>query len=264
MTNLLLIGAGRFGQNYIKTLSNFPNINLKVATKENWKSLIDEHPDGVMIATQPSNHIEIATYALERSISTMIEKPLSLSLKEAQTLKQYSSIPILVNHIDLFSKRYQEIKASIVPSRISHIWTVLTRNVFDRSPRSYSELWDFSPHSIAMILDLSQRLPIKIQCTNFYERNYNIKLTFDHFTTNTTVGASRMNARYLEVCDGTTYTNDDMITPDLPLTNALNVFIAAINGKDDYRLGLDIPLKVLDILEECDKSLQHKHNYISQ
>jgi hypothetical protein len=186
----------------------------------------------------------------------MVEKPLSLSLKEAETLKQFSA-PILVNHIDMFSKQYEHIKQNIVPNRIAYIWTCLTRNAIDRPAKSYSELWDYSPHSIAMILDLSQQMPKKVKCINFYPRNYNIKLTFDHFTTDTIVGASNMNARYLEICDGKTYVNDESTMPDLPLTNALNVFINAINGKDDYRLGLDLSLKVLNILEQCEESMRN-------
>ena len=222
---------------------------------------IDEKPNGVIVATQPEYHIEIATHALQYNIPAMIEKPLALSLKEAETLKQFSA-PILVNHIDMFSKRYEEIKQNIVSNRIAHIWTCLTRNAIGRPTKSYSELWDYSPHSLAMILDLSSsstnlQLPTKVECSNFHPRNYNIKLTFDHFTTNTMIGASNMNARYLEVCDGTTYVNDESTMPDLPLSNALNVFIAAINGKDDYRLGLDLSLNVLDILEKCEESMEN-------
>ena len=105
--NLLLVGAGKWGMNYVSTLNSFPNIDLKIATRYNWKRLIDEHPDGVFICTHPSSHIEIANYALSRNIPTMIEKPLALSLNEANSLKGFSA-PILVNNIHLFSETFRQ------------------------------------------------------------------------------------------------------------------------------------------------------------
>ena len=104
MKNIVLVGGnGKWGQNYISTLKYFQDINLQVATRENWKQLIDKNPDGVIVATPPDSHIEIASYSLSKNIATMIEKPLALSLQEAETLKQFTA-PILVNHIQLFTK----------------------------------------------------------------------------------------------------------------------------------------------------------------
>jgi|ERR1017187_1629224 hypothetical protein len=248
--NLVLIGSGKFGQAYIKTLATFLDVELIVANRQNWQSLIDNKPDGVLIVTDPSSHIEIGHYALHNAIPTLIEKPLSLSLTEAQSLLQFNSVPILVNHIHLFSKDYQNIKKQIKPNEIKHI-TLAAGS--DNPPRSYSRLWDYAPHDIAMAIDLAQQYPINIQCEQDKDC-YSIKLSFDTFDADIDIWRSGKRIRVLNINYGL-HLYDGMASIDLPLTNALQVFIDAIHGKPDYRLGLDLSLQVMKVLEECQTQL---------
>jgi predicted dehydrogenase len=247
---ILLIGSGAWGQKYISTLNDFPNVSLTVATRHNWKELIDSHPDGVIVCTPPSSHIEIASYALALNLPTMIEKPVSLSLREAQTLQQYS-VPILVNHSHLFSHRYQKIKQNISSNSIDHIMTFGLGTV---SHPDYSGLWDYGPHDLAMILDLTQQFPQAIQCLEVSPDCFSIVLIFDKFQTTSLVGHYECRQKYLCIRNDTQdiFDYQDTYCPnDRSLTNALQVFIDAIRGKPDYRLGLDLSLKVMQILEEC-------------
>ncbi len=251
MTNLLLIGNGKFGKNYVSTLANFPNISLTIANRNNWQELIDQKPDGVMVVTPPQSHIEIASYALERNIATMIEKPLALSVKEAETLKQYTA-PILVNHIHLFSHKYQAIKQIINPKNIKYI---ITSGRSSHPPRDYSELWDYGPHEISLILDLSQRMPKTIECKMLFPRFFEISMEFDTFKSISLFGHTDNleKIRDLYISDGNIVCNnmDNLPILDFPLTNVLKVFIGAIHGEKDYRLGLDLSLKVMEVLEKC-------------
>jgi predicted dehydrogenase len=254
--NILLIGSGAWGSNYIKTFSSsFSNINLKVATRQDWNQLIDNKPDGIIVCTPPQSHIEISAYALEKNIPTMVEKPLSLSLKEAETLKQYTA-PILINNIYLFSSRYQEMKKAINKDNIKDIFSTGYSN---NPQRDYSELFDYGPHDLSMILDLTQKFPHTVKCTKVSNRAYNITMSFDTFNTTSLIGYSGFaRVRYLEVFDGAKHEYEDvrMVVGGSPLTNAIKVFIDAINGKDDPRLGLDLSLKILKILEDCELSLK--------
>lgn len=249
-TNLLLIGAGKFGQKYISTLSGFDDVKLKVATRDNWKKLINEGADGVMVCAPPQSHIEIASYSLSKNIPTMIEKPLSLSLQESQCLNQYSA-PILVNHIHLFSKYYQNIKNNIKIDSIKRIWG---SGAGPNPQRDYSALWDYGPHDISMILDLSQQYPHTIECEKHpTENQFMITMKFNTFESISCIGHADKKHRYLYVADANDVFVYDGVSPtkDLPLTNALKVFKDAIHGKSDYRLGLDLSLKVMKVLETC-------------
>jgi predicted dehydrogenase len=259
MIKLLLIGSGPWGQKYVSTLHDFNNVSLTIANRDNWKSLIDENQDGVIICTPPQSHVEIANYALYRHTPVMVEKPLSLSLKEAKMLSEYD-IPILVNHVHLFSNRYQEIKRNILYYKIKKIWTT----GFGPAPvRDYSDLWDFGPHEIAMILDLIQDFPHTIGCQKLRDRYYTIRLEFDNAITESYIGYSTYKDKYLKA----TYYDNEQVSfeyddkahniEDRPLANAIRVFIDAIKGKTDYRLGLNLTLKVLQVLEQCQYSLDN-------
>jgi predicted dehydrogenase len=249
MNKLLLIGNGQFGQKYFQTLNGFLNVSLTVASHHNWKSLIDQKPDGVLIVTPPNSHIEIAFYALDRGIPCMIEKPLALSLEEAEPLSWYSA-PILVNHIHLFARDYQAIKRNIKPNKIKNIQTIGTSN---RAPREYSELWDYGPHDIAMILDLTQQFPQVIKCQQ-QDRQFIINMQFDDCETTSIIGHSDSKRRVISVNNGM-FVYDQEVATDLPLNTALDVFLGAINGVPDYRMGLDLALNVMRVLEACQKSL---------
>lgn len=259
ITNLLLIGAGKWGSKYISTINNIPNIKLKIANRKNWKQEIDNGIDGVIIATPPSSHIEIAKYSLSKNIPTMIEKPLALSYDEATQLQNFN-IPILVNHLHLFSGAYQYIKHNL-DGQIQHIYA----ESGDGYGREYSALWDWGPHDLAMILDLLQKEPTNIECT--YDQNYYISLFFDRTTANIKVGNQfKKKTKYFRLyTDRSVFVYDDMyehkltkrgepiqLNHLLPLTTSVSVFIEAIKGKNDDRLGLDLSLKILKILERCD------------
>lgn len=250
MDKILLIGNGKWGQKYISTFQSFfPNVELTIANRNNWKQLIDQQPDGVIVCTPPQSHIEIASYSLARNIATLIEKPLSLSLQEAQQLQQYT-VPILVNHIHLFSDRYQTIRNSV--KNITHIHSIGSSN----SPsRDYSRLWDYAPHEIAMILNISQQYPQTINCTQDNEQ-YTITMQFDNFKTSSIVGYSEHRQRYFDVNNGEFIYNG--MIKELPLNNAIQVFLNAIHGQTDYRLGLSLSLDVIRVLEECQKCLDNK------
>jgi hypothetical protein len=236
--NILLIGNGKWGKQYINTIKQLP-INLTIATYDYKLNNID----GVIICTPPQSHIEIAEYFLSKNIPVMIEKPLSLSLNEANKLKQYLT-PILVNNIHLFSNEYQNLK-----NKISDIKGIFSIGCNNGPIRNYSSLWDYAPHDLSMILDLTKQNPHKIEYREFKPGLHIIKLYFDKFYSYSIVGnGAKIKKRELIVYSDNIYryTNSENI-----LFNAINVFLNIINGKKDYRMGLGLSLDILDILVKC-------------
>ena len=254
MVKLLLIGNGTWGQKYISTLSSNQEVELTIGNRDNWKKSINQKPDGVIVCTPPQSHVELASYALRRQIPVMIEKPLSLSLAEAESLNQYSS-NILVNHIHLFSSQYQDIKKQLKSQKIINIQSIGLSN----SPqRDYSELWDYGPHDISLILDFTQQYPISIKCKEVSPRCFSIVLEFDHFKTISIVGHTIGDRKrfFSAETENEIFEYDGLKpTESPPLTNALEVFIKSIKGYPDYRLGLDLSLQVMRVLEDCQNLL---------
>jgi len=98
-----LIGAGRWGRAYIRTLAELDGLSLKwvssrnpetktfvpdtCSVTEDWRDLMTaENIDGIIVATPPASHAEIALTAIEQGHAVMVEKPLTLSLQEAEHL----------------------------------------------------------------------------------------------------------------------------------------------------------------------------------
>ena len=254
---LILIGAGAWGKNYISTLSNFSDIQLTVANRNNWKNLVDAGPDGVIITTGPHAHVEIAKYVLERHIPIMMEKPVALSLQELEPLLSLQhNAPILINYTHLFSDRFTELK-----NKLSNIDTIFAECRGKGPIRPYSSLFDYGSHCVAMCLYLLNEYPLTIYTTqqkNNMVSAFSINLRFSNSYAYLTVGNNEIVKKmWLE-----TYTKNGSIVYDdrverakldyvLPLTNAIQCFIDLINGKQDDRSGLDTTIKVVKILEEC-------------
>lgn len=257
MVNLIIVGNGKWGQKCATTLSLFDDVKVKIAHRNNWKEIIDDGADGVIICTPPSSHIDIALYALSNNIPTMIEKPLSLSLKEAQQLSNFN-IPILVDHIHLFSDAYQNLRQIVSQFKIHEIFSF----GFNAGPlRDYSSLWDYGSHDFSMILDLTQKFPQNICVQESKQKNgslFTVKMDFiDDLTSCSLIGnGGDSPTRQLRVLSGgLEISYDEKNQPSPPLTNALSVFVKAIHGHHDYRLGIDLALKVLRVLEWCDRTL---------
>lgn len=254
---VIIGGNGVWGQNYVKTISNISNIDLTIANRNNWKKLIDD-ADGVIISTPPNSHIEIAKYILDKSIPVIIEKPISLSYQEAKILKQYN-VPIIVNNIHLFSDAYQKIKDMSSKYNIKHIYSEGMNN---GPKRDYSSLFDYAPHDLSMILDLLNEYPKKIDINETptqYGKLYTIDLNFQNISTMSIVGnGAHKKVRHfnVELENGINIIYDE-IEKQNSLANVINIFINAIRGKYDYRLGVDISLNILKILETYgDKAFQ--------
>jgi predicted dehydrogenase len=252
--NLLLIGSGAWGKNYIKTCSDFSMLNLIVANRDNWKSLVDKNPFGVIIATPPNTHVDIALYCLERKIPTLIEKPLALSLEDALRLKPYSK-DILVDYIHLFSDTHANIKKLIALSEITSIRTCGVGPV----KRSYSNLYDYGVHDLSIILDLMKRMPNGISFDRIITEDrdfHNINLDYGEVDVSCRVGVDLKKVRTITIMSREFHFHYNNLnapaTKNTPLHNVVSVFMDyLINGNRDSRMGIDLSLNILNLLSKC-------------
>lgn len=253
--NILLVGNGRWGKNYVTTIKEFSNIKLLIATKENWKTF--ENISGVIIATNPDSHITIASHFLSKNIPILIEKPVSLKLKGLYSIEQYNDL-ILVNYGQLFTDAFKKLKT------IDNI-SFITTNGFGISSHNYSDLFDYGVHDLSLILNLINEYPKSINCTKLKYGGYEIKLSFNTCNTISVVGEIQkdidglIKARDIEIeSDGLVYYYDDLRRPKChktPLFNVIQEFLNLINKvnsvKKDDRFGLRLSFDITKILDEC-------------
>lgn len=286
MIRLGLIGAGRWGQNYIKTISSLPGVVLAgVASRLrlNWSDLIASGKlDGVIIATPPETHAEMLEAAIRARLPAMVEKPLTLNLGEAVRLRDLQrkfKTPVLVDHTQLFNSAYIELKRQA--PQFGPISTIHSEAGNWGPFRNYTALWDYGPHDLALTLDLLEQLPTSVKITAIEERivedglggNYRIELDFSNtihadirvgnlFDTRTRRFAVDFQRHSLILDDLASHNlvlhnhaADTRIPlpvdPKLPLTRAVETFVEGIGGNISSNFGLDLAVEICRVLNHA-------------
>ena len=168
-----LIGAGRWGRNYIKTIAEINGLRLARLASRNpeSRSLVDEECtvssdwkevseardiDGVIVATPPALHAEMTESAVAGGRPVLVEKPLTLDLGRARALRRFVAERhgfVMVEHTLLFHpacRKLKELAPDLGPVR------AIGAELGQRGPhrKDTPVLWDWGAHAVAFCLDL--------------------------------------------------------------------------------------------------------------
>ena len=142
-----LVGCGRIAVNHIKAVENndldmiavcdtdskhidmlFEKTGYEkpVLRYENYKQMITEHPELelIAIATESGIHAEIALYCIEHHINVIIEKPMAMSLEDAEEIVKRSEekgVKVSVCHQNRFNAAVQELRHALDEGRFGTI-----------------------------------------------------------------------------------------------------------------------------------------------
>ena len=184
-----LIGAGKWGSNYIETIKKINGITLKsIACKslKNKKNLLNQYEitddwhkltvssklDGIIIASPASTHFEIASECIKNRQPIIIEKPITLNFREAKLLKDLAienRVIVKVNHVYLYHPQYRDLKKDISKKgNLRSIYTISGN--YGPFRKDVSALWDWGPHDLSMCLDIIKEYPTKIEAE--FTKNY--------------------------------------------------------------------------------------------
>ncbi|MBL6932511.1 MAG: Gfo/Idh/MocA family oxidoreductase [Rhodospirillales bacterium] len=173
-----LIGAGRWGRNYIKTISRLAGfalvrlassnpdsrtlVNDACTISEDWRVVAwADDLDGVIIATPPAVHFEMAHAAIDAGNPVLIEKPLTLDRDEARVLQDFAekrNAIVHVDHIHLYHPAYRMMKNVGLGMGPVH---AMRSGAGDWGPfrEDTPMLWDRGSHEAALCLDLLGEKP---------------------------------------------------------------------------------------------------------
>jgi len=173
-----LIGAGRWGRIYIKTLKEIPGVRLARLASSNpdssglvadncqitpdWTAVAEATDlDGVIIATPPDLHAEMTRAAIEAGNPVLIEKPLTMDVGEARDLlglAEQSGAIAHVDHIHLYHPAWRELKR--IGLGLGAIHEIRSAGG-DWGPfrKDTPPLWDWASHDVALCLDLMGEMP---------------------------------------------------------------------------------------------------------
>src|SRR3989338_453470 len=166
MTRLGLIGAGRWGKNIIRTLESFPGAKLaRIAGRQDWQQAAHARDlDGLIIATPPASHFEIAQTAVEAGLPVLVEKPVTMEPGQARALldlAQRRRVLVMVDQLFLFHPAYTALKEKareLGPIKSISSWG----GNWGPFRQDVSPLWDYAPHDIYLCLDLLEARPSSV------------------------------------------------------------------------------------------------------
>lgn len=307
-----LVGTGNWGSNYINTIKNAKGVSIKkiacksLIGKENLKQnyevtsswneiVLSPDIDGIIIASPPHTHFEIASEAIKNGKPVIIEKPLTLNLKDAQLLlklqKENQSI-VKVNHVYLYHPLYRFLKKEIQNNiNLRSIYSVGGNNGPFR--KDVSSLWDWGPHDLSMCLDIIDEFPLEIKAEyidkdfryGVESSNLRIILNFknDKYAEIKIGNLMREKKRILEInFEDCTYIFDPIMNKNIkkkknlkleniaikkpynpiemtksPLEILINEFLDDISSEKIKTKDLNLAIKVINILEEIEKKLRN-------
>jgi len=152
------------------------DINKYTSFEECLKS---EQPDSVHVCVHTDMHYEIALEALKRGINVLIEKPLSLDLKECHdliNLARKKELTMMVGHVVRFMPAYRQLKGWINDNQFGRLEFLYLNRVSGiplwgqwRSKQtdfgsSGGALFDLVLHDIDFVLYALGRPPDEITC----------------------------------------------------------------------------------------------------
>ncbi len=288
---LALIGTGRWGSNILKTVSLIPNCNIVYQADRKWHTLLTKQDiDGVIIATPPSTHAAIALPFIRRGVPVFIEKPMTLSVKEARALaaaaKKSGSV-VFVGHLYLYNPAYQTAK-KLSKTLVGKPLLLLSEAGGNGPQRSdCSALWDYGSHSVYQVLDIVGAMPISVQAwgsaslrpkTTLWD-TAQMKLTFKNGVTGFVLTSSVLSAKRtrLTLVGAKNSVVYDNVLPEkkvtlckgaklsypayvagAPLPFELQAFVRTISKKTKPLSGVLEGLAVVQILDAAEKSIRAK------
>lgn len=179
-----LIGCGMWGRNLARNLSQLGAL-ASVADRdaENAAAFADEFGgkadsidavleqhdlDGIIIATPAFTHADLACRALAAGRHVYVEKPLAMSLDEANRIAaaaRNAQRVVMVGHLIRYHQAFITLQQEIASGRIGKVQHVMAnRLAMGRIRSNESVIHDLCPHDTSLLLALMGEEPTSVSC----------------------------------------------------------------------------------------------------
>ncbi len=192
-TKICVIGGGRWGKNHIRTLHqlnclgaivdtdndrlNFLLKDYPVKGYNNFEDAVNDGYDGYVVATPASVHYKIGKYLLSRGLNVLVEKPMTLSVKDSEDLVKTANKNngnLMVGHVLLFHPAIIKIKELLDTGAIGDLYYMYSTRLNLGTVRTEENVfWSFAPHDISILNYFADAQPISIDSTGskFLQKN---------------------------------------------------------------------------------------------
>lgn len=180
-----VVGAGYWGKNHIRTLhglgalGGIVEMNRKVLAE-----LAGKYPDvktytklddaftnnectGFTVATPAETHFNIAKKIIEAKKHVLVEKPLTLNIKDAEELVKIAdenNVNLMVGHVLLFHPAILKIKELINEGKIGKLQYIYSNRLNLGQVRTEENVfWSLAPHDISIFQFYTESYPTAVK-----------------------------------------------------------------------------------------------------
>ena len=171
-----VVGAGAWGKNIVNTLAELghlagvadlsPELRLKTAEAhpetpvvETFDQLVGLGVEAVCISAPAEHHAPLARQALEAGLHVFVEKPMTLSVADAEdlvALAEGAGRTLMVGHLLLYQPAVQFLKAQIEAGRVGTLYSLNHERLnLGRARKVENVLWSLGVHDVAVCLYLA-------------------------------------------------------------------------------------------------------------
>lgn len=187
--NVAVIGCGYWGPNLIRNFRRLPEAKVKcvcdikkkrltwvkslypsMGITTNYRRLIkDKQIDAIVIATPPFTHYYLAKECLKEDKHVLVEKPLTLNSRDAETLIKLARKKkriIMAGHTYLYAPGIRKLKEIISEGKLGKILYINSVRVnLGLFQKKINVILDLGPHDISIINYLLEKTPLAVSAT---------------------------------------------------------------------------------------------------
>lgn len=180
-----VIGAGNMGKNHIRIYSNISHLvaiadiseDIGRPLAEKYKTsfykdylemLTKEKPKAVSVVVPTPYHRKVVEDCLRYRIPTLVEKPITNTIKDAQTMLESAAkykTSLMVGHVERFNPAVVKLKKLIRKGKFGKIISIVAQRVGISFPntKDCDVLVDLGIHDVDIFNFLLDELPIRIK-----------------------------------------------------------------------------------------------------
>jgi predicted dehydrogenase len=188
MTGIGLVGIGKWGANWLRTLAGMPDISFRwccdlnetlltrareqfpqVSATASYDDLLrDPATEGIVIASSAPTHFALAKKALEAGKHVLVEKPMTLTSVDATELNRLAARHgrvLMVGHLMEYHPAIPAIRRMIQAGELGDVRRIESRRTNHGILRTDENVWwAFAPHDISIAVRLMGEWPEAVRC----------------------------------------------------------------------------------------------------
>jgi predicted dehydrogenase len=180
-----VVGCGYWGSKHLRVLHSIPEVDHVVAIdgreeqlREARRSLpgvlcatsLDEvidDLDGVVIATPPRTHVDLAELAIRNGTGVLVEKPLATSSSDARRLirlAEAASVPLMVGHTFEHNAAVWKLREFVRSNELGRLlYLDSARLNLGLYQTDVNVIWDLAPHDVSIFNHVLDATPTWVE-----------------------------------------------------------------------------------------------------